>query len=72
MWKFEFKHPSTNFSAEFFRASVIPLHIQRPKRSVVASSRKVIVTTFRRGAETSTKGDAGKRRSVGVGKGEYT
>lgn len=38
------------------------LHIQRPKCSVVASSRKVIIATFRRGTETRMEEEREKKK----------
>lgn len=61
------------FSMQFL--VIFILHIQRPKCSVVASSRKVIIAIFRRGTETATRmeeerkkkkeGRGGQQRKVG-------
>lgn len=48
------------FSMQFL--VIFILHIQRPKCSVVASSRKVIIATFRRGTETRMEKEREKKR----------
>lgn len=48
------------FSMQFL--VIFILHIQRPKCSVVASSRKVIIATFRRGTETRMEKEREKKK----------
>lgn len=51
------------FSMQFL--VIFILHIQRPKCSVVASSRKVIIATFRRGTETRMEEEREKKKKKG-------
>ena len=51
------------FSMQFL--VIFILHIQRPKCSVVASSRKVIIATFRRGTETRMEKEREKKEGRG-------